>query len=128
MCVAVGRAGAVRCSAWGGLGGSGLLRWCAVGVSFDAEPEGGFWRLRAECRGCGAAGGAAHPFFPRRGGQSAELAAARRLCAVCRVRRECLVVLLSGPSEGYDYGVWGGLSGHQRRAMGKRAVEALAGL
>lgn len=53
-------------------------------------------------------------FFPSKGGGAA---AAKRVCAVCPVTKECLEYSLA---KGEQHGVWGGLSDRQRRAEAKR--------
>ncbi|MHB8465549.1 MAG: WhiB family transcriptional regulator, partial [Acidimicrobiales bacterium] len=58
-------------------------------------------------------------FFPSDG---AGVAVARRICALCPVRDECLMYALS---EGITHGVWGGASDRERQRM--RAARARAG-
>ncbi|PSK96126.1 WhiB family redox-sensing transcriptional regulator [Murinocardiopsis flavida] len=64
------------------------------------------WHEAARCRG-------ADPglFFPAQGGS---VRAAKRLCAACPVRRDCLAEALGS---GEAYGVWGGTSEQDRRAL-----------
>ena len=71
------------------------------------------WRDRAACRG-------ADPdlFFPERG-ESAE--SARRVCARCPVREPCLDYAVTNR---IVHGVWGGLTGWERRALQSRWVRA----
>lgn len=66
------------------------------------------WRSIAECR-------FADPdlFFPisSSGKGMQQVAEAKKVCAQCRVRRECLVFALL---TGQRYGVWGGMSEEER--------------
>jgi WhiB family redox-sensing transcriptional regulator len=71
------------------------------------------WRDLAACRGA-----ALNLFFPERG-ESAE--PARRVCAACPVRQPCLDYAISNR---ITYGVWGGLTERERRALRSRWVRA----
>ena len=64
----------------------------------------------------GACVGAANPdlWYPERG-QSAN--PAKRICARCPVREECLEWALKNE----DYGVWGGLSARERKLLAARS-------
>jgi WhiB family redox-sensing transcriptional regulator len=53
-------------------------------------------------------------FFPDRGESSRP---AKRVCAACDVRAECLQYALD---HGERYGVWGGLSERERRALARQ--------
>ena len=55
-------------------------------------------------------------FFGGRGDNKSH-AAAKRVCAGCEVRDECLAYALDN---GERFGVWGGLSERQRRALRPR--------
>jgi WhiB family redox-sensing transcriptional regulator len=55
-------------------------------------------------------------FFP---GKGESAAAAKAVCLRCPVRAECLADALERDE---PYGVWGGLSGRQRRALKRRQV------
>jgi WhiB family redox-sensing transcriptional regulator len=57
-------------------------------------------------------------FFPGKGGTSAP---AKRICAACPVRAECLQDALD---RGERFGIRGGLSERQRRKLAKRPVPA----
>ena len=57
-------------------------------------------------------------FFPERG-QSAE--PAKAICGRCAVRSECLSFALAG---GEVHGIYGGLSGRQRRALRREQATA----
>lgn len=48
-------------------------------------------------------------FFPEKGGSSRE---AKRICAMCTVRQECLEYALANDER---FGIWGGLSERERR-------------
>ena len=63
------------------------------------------WEDRALCAEVGP-----EPFFPEARGASPR--DARRICAKCEVRAECLAYALEHPEV---QGVWGGLSEKQRR-------------
>ena len=60
-------------------------------------------------------------FFPDRG---ASLADARRVCAGCPVRAECLEYALEA---GEKFGVWGGTSEKERRAMRRQRLAVRRG-
>ncbi|MFT2014639.1 WhiB family transcriptional regulator [Streptomyces sp. 796.1] len=60
-------------------------------------------------------------FFPEIGGSSA--VTARRICAACPVRAECLAAALSEEGDcapSYRHGIRGGLSPRARYALGRR--------
>ena len=61
------------------------------------------WREAAKC-----AGNTKIEFFPEHGHTGME---AKRFCAGCPVTEECLNYAMKHE---LDYGVWGGLSAHQR--------------
>ena len=69
------------------------------------------WRDLAACRGADL-----DVFFPGRG-QSA--GPARQVCAACPVRQPCLDYAISNR---ISHGVWGGLTGRERRALQSRWV------
>lgn len=71
------------------------------------------WREQAECKGMDPA-----IFFPGRGAVGA-LRRAQRVCADCQVRAECAA---AGANE--RDGVWGGLSGADRRRSRQGAPHA----
>lgn len=85
--------------------------------SASASGHLGNWRALAACR-------SAEPelFFPA---ASAELTGgqaerAKAVCGTCQVRRECLQFALATRQ---PYGVWGGMSEHERRvAHGQRSA------
>jgi len=55
-------------------------------------------------------------FFPEKGGSTRE---AKRICAGCDVRGECLEYALANDER---FGIWGGLSERERRRLKKAAV------
>jgi WhiB family redox-sensing transcriptional regulator len=54
-------------------------------------------------------------FFPEKGGSTRE---AKRICAECEVRAECLEYALLHDER---FGIWGGLSERERRRLKRRA-------
>ena len=81
-----------------------------VGLDMLLEQSRPAWQARGSCRG-----GAGHePFFPTRGKGVEE---ARRVCAGCEVRSECLGYALE---HGIRHGVWGGTSEAERRRIRRR--------
>lgn len=67
------------------------------------------WRDAAACRGMDPA-----LFFPERGTPTAD---AKAVCRTCRVRSECLADALDARER---FGIWGGYSERERRAMRRR--------
>jgi WhiB family transcriptional regulator, redox-sensing transcriptional regulator len=78
------------------------------------SPFGGFdqpdWQERALCAQTDP-----EAFFPEKGGSTRE---AKRICAGCEVRAECLEYALAFDER---FGIWGGLSERERRRL-KRGV------
>ncbi|MBA2577691.1 MAG: WhiB family transcriptional regulator [Euzebyaceae bacterium] len=54
-------------------------------------------------------------FFPEKGGSTRE---AKRICALCEVRAECLEYALENDEH---FGIWGGMSERERRRLKRRA-------
>lgn len=54
-------------------------------------------------------------FFPEKGGSTRD---AKKICASCEVRVECLEYALKNDER---FGIWGGLSERERRKLRKRA-------
>ena len=54
-------------------------------------------------------------FFPEKGGSTRE---AKRICATCTVRQECLEYALANDER---FGIWGGLSERERRRVKRLA-------
>jgi WhiB family redox-sensing transcriptional regulator len=71
------------------------LRWQARGRCAETDPEA---------------------FFPEKGGSTRE---AKMICRGCEVRGECLQYALDRDER---FGVWGGLSERQRRALKREAA------
>lgn len=69
------------------------------------------WRDRAACRGTDT-----ELFFPSVNGAAAQRAhrQAKAVCATCPVLAQCLSWALTS---GIDFGVWGGLTADERRAL-----------
>lgn len=65
-------------------------------------------------------------WFPEIGGESYELRMAKKLCSTCPVQRECAVYALAADEA---YGIWGGLTPHQRNEIrkGKTTLEKALG-
>lgn len=74
----------------------------------DEEQE---WQERALCAQTDP-----EAFFPEKGGSTRE---AKRICAGCEVRSECLEYALEHDER---FGIWGGLSERERRKLKRRAV------
>ncbi|TAK89401.1 MAG: WhiB family transcriptional regulator [Burkholderiaceae bacterium] len=55
-------------------------------------------------------------FFPEKGGSTRE---AKRICARCEVKAECLEYALGHEER---FGIWGGLSERERRKLKRRAA------
>jgi WhiB family redox-sensing transcriptional regulator len=74
-----------------------------------ADVTDGSWRLYARCAETDP-----EAFFPGKGESSRS---AKRVCAGCTVRAECLEYALT-----YDvrFGIWGGVSERERRRMRRR--------
>lgn len=70
------------------------LPWASDAKCLQAEPE---------------------TFFPEKGGSTRE---AKRICAACSVRAECLEYALENDER---FGVWGGLSERERRKLRRLA-------
>ena len=82
----------------GGLGLAGEDRaWMLDARCLDADPEA---------------------FFPEKGGSTRE---AKRICAACPVRDECLDYALANDER---FGIWGGLSERERRRVKRMTTRA----
>ncbi|SHK58070.1 WhiB family transcriptional regulator, redox-sensing transcriptional regulator [Pseudonocardia thermophila] len=73
----------------------------------EEQPD---WQERALCAQTDP-----EAFFPEKGGSTRE---AKRICAGCEVRAECLEYALANDER---FGIWGGLSERERRRL-RRAV------
>lgn len=67
------------------------------------------WQDRAACRGMNP-----DLFFPARGEETRQ---AKKVCARCPVREECLDFALENAEK---FGIWGGLSERERRGERRR--------
>nr|WP_255426791.1 WhiB family transcriptional regulator [Pseudonocardia sp. C8] len=77
-------------------------------ASGDEVPD---WQERALCAQTDP-----EAFFPEKGGSTRE---AKRICAGCEVRAECLDYALAQDER---FGIWGGLSERERRRLRRAAV------
>lgn len=75
----------------------------AGGTDASAEQE---WQERALCAQTDP-----EAFFPEKGGSTRE---AKRICAGCEVKAECLEYALTQDER---FGIWGGLSERERRRL-----------
>lgn len=94
------------------------ISWPAVGRVKDHDPFDGpdqpdqqDWQERALCAQTDP-----EAFFPEKGGSTRE---AKRICAGCEVRAECLEYALAFDER---FGIWGGLSERERRRLKRGAV------
>jgi WhiB family transcriptional regulator, redox-sensing transcriptional regulator len=89
-----------------------LLREPYTGVEpFGDDVEEPDWQERALCAQTDP-----EAFFPEKGGSTRE---AKRICAGCEVRAECLEYALANDER---FGIWGGLSERERRRLRRAAV------
>jgi WhiB family redox-sensing transcriptional regulator len=97
-----------------------LVPWLMTPEVSDPEPGllgvPAAWFARAACRGMPV-----ETFVPT--GKSASLDAARRVCAGCPVRVECLAYALADPDLD-RFGVFGGLTARERRQLSRHADAA----
>lgn len=77
----------------------------------DLDVIEGEWRNLARCQYTDSA-----LFFPEKGGSARE---AKKVCGGCEVRAECLDWALENRMQ---YGIWGGLSGRERRQIWREAA------
>ena len=84
--------------------GPSELDWFA---GFTEEQD---WQERALCAETDP-----EAFFPEKGGSTRE---AKKICASCDVRSECLDYALAHDER---FGIWGGLSERERRRLKRRA-------
>jgi WhiB family redox-sensing transcriptional regulator len=83
----------------------------AGGEPFGEPVEEPDWQERALCAQTDP-----EAFFPEKGGSTRE---AKRICAGCEVRAECLEYALANDER---FGIWGGLSERERRRLRRAAV------
>lgn len=72
------------------------------------------WQLKAACRGPQSAVFFPPPQFERKADRLERERRAKRICAQCDVRRDCLEYSLEIRE---PHGIWGGLNESERRAM-----------
>ncbi|SKF33577.1 transcription factor WhiB [Mycobacteroides abscessus subsp. massiliense] len=77
-----------------------------------AQTRDSSWRQRGVCAQVGG-----DLFFPEKGGTTREV---KRLCQGCDVQDECLEWALAHDER---FGVWGGLSERERRALKKQQAK-----
>ena len=96
--------------------------WHAPSTTLDllssAPGEFGDWRDLAACTSTDP-----EAFFPEKIDENAM--AAKRVCARCDVRAECLEFALAMPVT-EDWGIWGGMSANSRRKLRKRRAAEVA--
>lgn len=80
----------------------------AYGGEIDGDPLA--WQEDALCAQTDP-----EAFFPEKGGSTRD---AKRICAQCTVRAECLEYALKNDER---FGIWGGLSERERRRLRRRA-------
>lgn len=80
---------------------------------FDLEPPPA-WQERGLCAQTDP-----ESFFPEKGGSTRE---AKKICGLCDVRDECLQYALENDER---FGIWGGHSERERRAMKKKQPRPL---
>ena len=71
------------------------------------------WRQAAACRGY-----AADAFYPE---TAEQIAAAKRVCAGCKVQQRCLETALRDHE---THGIWGGLTERERARLIRRSLRA----
>jgi WhiB family redox-sensing transcriptional regulator len=77
----------------------------------DLTGEAQEWQERALCAQTDP-----EAFFPEKGGSTRD---AKRICADCEVKAECLEYALENDER---FGIWGGLSERERRRLRRAAV------
>jgi WhiB family transcriptional regulator, redox-sensing transcriptional regulator len=88
--------------------GATPLVWDPRFADIQGELE---WQERALCAQTDP-----EAFFPEKGGSTRE---AKRVCASCEVRAQCLEFALAHDER---FGIWGGLSERERRRAKREAV------
>jgi len=85
--------------------------WLPIPGFPGAEDEGELgWQTEALCAQTDP-----EAFFPEKGGSTRD---AKKVCASCTVRSECLDYALANDER---FGIWGGMSERERRRLRKRA-------
>jgi WhiB family redox-sensing transcriptional regulator len=76
------------------------------------------WRIRARCREIGT-----DVFYPESSEDTEMVDAAKSICEVCPVKPQCLEEALDTREV---YGIWGGTSAWQRRALHRQRGQGVA--
>jgi WhiB family redox-sensing transcriptional regulator len=100
----------VAADVWDLVGGQAVTALPGV-VDDEAVSNEQEWQERALCAQTDP-----EAFFPEKGGSTRE---AKRICAGCEVRAECLDYALANDER---FGIWGGLSERERRRLRRAAV------
>jgi len=87
-----------------------VLKLGVSGAYGDGETDPLAWHPDALCSQTDP-----EAFFPEKGGSTRD---AKRICAQCTVKSECLEYALKNDER---FGIWGGLSERERRRLRKRA-------
>ncbi|MDX1510391.1 MAG: WhiB family transcriptional regulator [Nitriliruptorales bacterium] len=85
-------------------GGTDVSALAALTDRIAVDGDERSWMLEARCLDADP-----EAFFPEKGGSTRE---AKRICAICTVRDECLEFALDNDER---FGIWGGLSERERR-------------
>lgn len=86
--------------------------WIGMPTLFGVADEGELaWQSESLCAQTDP-----EAFFPEKGGSTRD---AKKVCAQCTVRQECLEYALKNDER---FGIWGGMSERERRRLRKRAV------
>ncbi|HVL80680.1 MAG TPA: WhiB family transcriptional regulator [Actinomycetota bacterium] len=88
---------------------------------FQVEPEND-WRNQAACRGMDPELFFSPDSFETKQGKDGREDIAKAACARCEVRAECLEYAIKA---GERYGIWGGLTEQERRAVVRRRTAEL---
>ena len=87
-----------------------VLKLGVAGAHSDGESDPLAWQEDALCSQTDP-----EAFFPEKGGSTRD---AKRICAQCTVKSECLEYALKNDER---FGIWGGLSERERRRLRRRA-------
>lgn len=90
---------------------------------FMVEPEND-WRLLAACRSLDPGRFFSPDVFETKQERDEREASAKRVCAACPVREQCLDYAIRA---GERYGIWGGLTELERRAYVRRHPALVGG-
>jgi WhiB family transcriptional regulator, redox-sensing transcriptional regulator len=90
---------------------TGYLSWTSSSLGWPAQVN---WEDAARCRQSDP------DLFFETGARSERRA--KSICSRCEVRRECLAFALESRTE---FGIWGGLSGRERRRLLRRSGKAV---